>query len=133
MMMKPLIDSALLPYCEAVAHSSAPLPSVFPAMPAEPQSADMLAFLQQLVRMIHQVEGKQNREQNCESNREENCEQNREPIESFVTESDLEAFVCWALDQSYSSYFSQDESLLLLELAWRVQKHLWAAHSSWLL
>jgi hypothetical protein len=108
MMMQPLIEFiSLSPWMLAAPHPAG-LPSSFPSLPEQPQPDQVAEFLQQLTQMAEQ-------------------------IECFVSESDLQAFVRWALAQSHSSYFTQDESLQLLELAWRAQKLLWAARSSWLI
>lgn len=105
--MKPLIKLILYPPWMAVAQPLAALPSVFPALPEEPEPAQVTDFLCQLTQAIEQ-------------------------IECSVSEADLQAFIYWALRQSYSVYFTQDESLQLLDLAWKAQKLLWATRSSWL-
>ena len=49
-----------------------------------------------------------------------------ENLAACASEADLKHFVQWALAQSYSEQLNYVERMRLLELAWQVQKLLWA-------
>lgn len=44
--------------------------------------------------------------------------------------AELRSFVQWALEQSYSDQLNYLERMQLLELAWRIQKLLWATEEA---
>jgi hypothetical protein len=49
---------------------------------------------------------------------------------SCASEAELKCFVQWALEQSYSDELNYLERMQLLELAWRIQKLLWATEKA---
>jgi hypothetical protein len=106
-MMKPLIESAAAAQRPVTHKSPDLLPASFPALPADPQPQEIESFLHQLTQVIEQ-------------------------IECMASESDLKVFVYWALEQSYSNAFTQDQKFQLLSLAWEVQKLLWSIRTPFL-
>lgn len=77
---------------------SAPL-SLF--LPTDLQSEQVAELLDRLVKKINQIDPE-------------------------TPDSELRAFVQWALKQSYSDQLTHLERMQLLDLAWQVQKLLWS-------
>lgn len=101
--MMSLVDSAVL--TQNVPQTGTESPSFLPVLPENPQPADIEAFLIQFAQVVDQ-------------------------IECLATETDLSVLIHWALQHSYSSAFTFEQTMHLLDLTWTVQKLLWAIRSS---